>query len=128
MRFTAPCEGALSSRREAAAMNASRNRKLGVLAVVIVALAAGGAALAASKLHGSGTQSGMRGGPPGFSGGSGSGNFGRPPSGYFGNPGSGGSFRGRGFDGGGPFGGLSAATSYLGVSESQLRSELASGK
>jgi hypothetical protein len=109
-------------------MNASRNRKLGVLAVVIVALAAGGAALAASKLHGSGTTSGRLGGPPGFSGGSGSGTFGRPPSGYFGNPGNGGGFRGRGFGGGGPFGGLSAATSYLGISESELRSQLASGK
>jgi hypothetical protein len=104
-------------------MNASRNRKLGVLAVVIVALAAGGAALAASKLHNSGTTSGMRGGPPGFSGGSGSGSFGAPPTGYFGRPGNGGGgFRGRDFDG------LSAATSYLGVSPSQLRSQLASGK
>ena len=109
-------------------MNASRNRKLGVLAVVIVALAAGGAALAASKLHGSGTTSGMRGGPPGFSGGSGGGTFGRPPSGYFGNPGNGGGFRGRGFGGGGPFGGLAAATTYLGISESELRTQLASGK
>jgi hypothetical protein len=108
-------------------MNASRNRKLGVLAVVIVALAAGGAALAASKLHGSGTTSGLRGGPPGFSGGSGGGGrFGTPPAGYFGNQGGG--FRGRSFGGGGPFGGLSAAASYLGSSESDLQSQLASGK
>jgi hypothetical protein len=109
-------------------MNASRNRRLGVLAVVVVALAAGGAALAAGELHGSGTTSGMRGGPPGFSGGSGGGNFGRPPSGYFGSPGNGGGFRGRGF-GGGPFGdNLSAASTYLGISESELQSQLASGK
>jgi hypothetical protein len=109
-------------------MNASRNRKLGVLAVVIVALAAGGAALAASKLHGSGTTSGMPGGPPGFSGGSGSGRLGAPPSGDLGNPGDSGEFRGNGFGGGGPFGGLSAAMSYLGLSASELRTQLASGK
>ena len=104
-------------------MNASRNRKLGVVAVVVVALAAGGAALAAGKLHGSGTTSGLRGGPPGSSGGPGGGTFGAPPSGYgFGN-------QDGGFHGGGPFGnGLAAATTYLGISESDLRSQLASGK
>ena len=103
-------------------MNASRNRKLGVLAVIIVALAAGGAALAASKLHGSGSSSGLRGGPPGFSGGPAGGSYGRPPSGYFGRPDGG--FRDRG-----PFGdGLAAATSYLGLSESELRSQLAADK
>jgi ribosomal protein S20 len=91
-------------------MNASRNRKLGVLAVVIVALAAGGAALAAGKLHGSSTTSGPGGGPPGYPGG------------------PGGGFRDLGGDDGGPFGGLSAATAYLGISDSELRSQLASGK
>jgi hypothetical protein len=91
-------------------MNASRNRKVGVLAVVIVALAAGGAALAAGKLHGSGTTSGFGGGPPGYPGG------------------PGGGFRSHGDDDGGPFGGLTAATAYLGISDSELRSQLASGK
>jgi hypothetical protein len=94
-------------------MNASRNRKLGVLAVVVVALAAGGAALAASKLHGSSTSSSPRRGV----------NFGQPPSG-FGRPGDGGG----GFRGVGVFGGLAGATTYLGISESDLRSQLASGK
>jgi hypothetical protein len=70
----------------------------------------------------------MRGGPPRFSGGSGGGPFGRPPTGYFGNPRDRGGFRGRGFGGAGPFGGLSAATTYLGISESELRTQLASGK
>jgi hypothetical protein len=118
---------------------ASRNRKLGVAAVVIVALAAGGAALAANKLHTSGSSlSGMRGGPPGFSGSGqgfpgggpgGSGSFnGRRQFGYGGQggPPSGG-FRGRGF-GGGMFGSLSAAVTYLGISQSSLRSQLAAGK
>ena len=106
-------------------MDISRNRKLGVAAVVVVALAAGGAALAAGKLHGSsGSSSGLRGGPPGFSG-----TFNGPRSGY----GFGGS-RG-GFDpdrdhfGGPMFGGnLQAAASYLGLSETALRAQLSSGK
>ncbi len=104
-------------------MDASTNRKLGVVAVVVVALAAGGAALAASRLHGSGSSSSLRGaGPPGFTGGAhGSFGYGDLDGDHqgFGRPGV----------GGGPFGGgLSAATTYLGLSQSDLRTQLASGK
>jgi len=127
---------------ESKAGSASRNRKLGVVAVVVVALAAGGAALAAGKLHNS-NSSGFRGGPPGFSGGgqgfpgggsgsgSGSGSSGGPRQfgyGFQGGPPSGNGFRGRGF-GGGMFGsGFDSAAAYLGISESSLRSQLAAGK
>ncbi len=114
-------------------MDISRNRKLGVAAVVVVALAAGGAALAAGKLHGSsGSSSGLRGGPPGFSGSRPSGTFNGPRQFGYGFQGGsrprGGGFGGRGFGFGGPFGGLSAAASYLGVSTSRLTTQIAAGK
>ena len=109
-------------------MDISRNRKLGVAAVVVVALAAGGAALAAGKLHGSsGSSSGLRGGPPGFSGSAPSGTFNGPRRFGYG-PGG---FRDRDGDGGfggGLFGGLGAASSYLGLSTSQLMTQVAAGK
>jgi len=92
-------------------MNSSRNRKLGIVAVVVVALAAGCAALAASKLHGSGSGSGSSTSRSfGFRGPNGSGN------------------EGRGGFGGRVGGGLNAASTYLGTSQSELRTQLSAGK
>lgn len=104
-------------------MHLSRNGKLGVVAVVAVALAAGGAAYASTKLHSSSSSASSRG--PGFFNG-------QRPSG---------SANGYGFPGGGPGngtrgprgglgfgGGLEAAASYLGLSTSELFQDLRSGK
>jgi len=106
-------------------MNLSRNGKLGVVAVLAVALAAGGAALAATKLHsGGGSNAAQRGfGATGFRPGGGYGGSG----GFTPGGGSGGSgFRGRGGFGAG--GSLQAAASYLGISTSDLFTDLRSGK
>jgi hypothetical protein len=94
----------------------SRQGKLGLAAVAAVALAAAGAAFAATRMHGS-TPSARDGfGPPGMAG-----SYGRGP---FGGPGGGlGGRRGLGLAGG-----LQAAATYLGLSETQLFDELRSGK
>jgi hypothetical protein len=107
-------------------MKVTRNGKFGILAVVAVALVAAGAAFAATRIHGSSSSAG--GGPfgagPGFA----------PRAGFYGAPGSdrrGFGDRGpgeRGFGFGGPGGKLSAAASYLGLSESALFQQLQSGK
>jgi hypothetical protein len=100
-------------------MDNSRNRKLGAIAVAVVALVGVGAAVAASQLHGgdhasAATQSNVtpgqqrQGTPPG------GGPFGRPD----------GQRRGFGFRGGG----LSAASTYLGISDEQLFTQIRSGK
>jgi len=105
-------------------MKLSRNGKLGVLAVIAVALAAGGAAFAAARLHASGGSTAAR---PGF----GATGF-RPGARGYGSPGgfTPGSGSGRGFRGGGfgPGGGFEAAASYLGISTSDIFSDLQSGK
>ncbi len=105
-------------------MSLTKNGKYGIAAVVAVALVAGGAAYAATTFHGKSSAE-TRGG------------FGFPGAGMgYGGPGGfvpgGGSrraFQGRPDDfGGGPFGDLSAAASYLGVSQSSLLQSLRSGK
>jgi hypothetical protein len=104
-------------------MDNSRNRKLGAIAVAVVALVGVGAAVAASQLHGGGHASAatqgsvapaprQQGAPPA------GGPFGRP-DGYDGQR------RGFGLRGGG---GLSAASTYLGISGQQLFTDLQSGK
>lgn len=98
-------------------MQISKNGKLGIAAVVAVALAAGGAAFAATKLH---TSTSTTGSPQGF--------LGRRPAGYGnGFPGGGrGGFGGGGF--GARAGGLPAAAAYLGIGTQQLFQDLRSGK
>ena len=106
-------------------MQNSRNRKLGAIAVAVVALAGVGTAYAASKLHSSSTQRGcsrrfrsarrraVRRAPveqrlrPRVRG--------RP-------------FDGRGFGLGGPGGSFTAAATYLGISQAQLFTDIRSGK
>ena len=113
-------------------MQNSRNRKLGAIAVAVVALAGVGTAYAASKLHSSSssTSAAARGGFAAPAGGQ----FGAPPSGNgygrgFGGRGFGGrSFDGRGFGLGGPGGSFTAAATYLGVSQAQLFTDIRSGK
>ncbi len=96
-------------------MNASRNTKIGVLAVAAVALVAVGGAFAAGKLHGSkaAAASGLS---PGSYVGS---HAGRSAQGWRGRGG------GMGFGGGGD---LAAAATYLGLSQSDLQTDLQSGK
>ena len=96
-------------------MNASRNTKIGVLAVTAVALVAVGGAFAAGKLHGSkaAAASGLS---PGSYVGS---HAGRSAQGWRGRGG------GMGFGGGGD---LAAAATYLGLSQSDLQTDLQSGK
>jgi len=102
-------------------MHLSRNGKLGLLAVVVVALAAGGAAYAATQLHTTKHVTGT---------------FRPSASGYGGGFGRGGGFRGRDGDGGGPGGfgfrgaggSFQAAASYLGLSTAQIFQDLQSGK
>jgi hypothetical protein len=105
-------------------MATTRNRKIGAAAVAVVALAGVGTAFAASKMNGhSGSSNAFR--PGGVGAGAGQ-QFGRP-NGY--GPGSG--FRNggpRGFGFRGPGGGLSAAASYLGLTQTQLFADLQSGK
>jgi hypothetical protein len=98
-------------------MNASRNTKIGVLAVTAVALVAVGGAFAAGKLHGSkaAAASGLS---PGSYVGS---HAGRTAQGWRGRGGGG----GMGFGGGGD---LAAAATYLGLSQSDLQTDLQSGK
>src|ERR1051325_3590178 len=105
-------------------METTRNRKIGAAAVAVVALAGVGTAVAASKLNGhSGTANGLR--PGGFATGPQQGQgFGRPDGYGFGFRDGG---RGR-FGFGGPAGDLSAVATYLGLSQTQLFSELQSGK
>lgn len=105
-------------------MSLTKNGKFGIVAVVAVALVAAGAAYAATTFHGKGSSQ-ARGGFGGPGAGMGRG-YGGP--GGFGAPGAGAQL-GRGFrGGGGPFGELSAAASYLGVSQSSLFQSLRSGK
>src|SRR3954468_14606893 len=87
-------------------MNLSKNGKLGIAAVVAVALSAGGGAYAGTKLHTSPHEQGPHG-------------FGAPfPVGY-GGP--------LGFPGARP-GGLDAAATYLGLSTTRLLQDLQNGK
>src|SRR5436305_11838982 len=92
-------------------MNASKNIRIAALGTIAVALAAGGAAVAASKLHGSGGSpaSGIA-------------------SGSFVSSGTGGRrFAGPGF--GHHHGdGLAAAVTYLGITQAALETQLRSGK
>ena len=113
-------------------MQSSRNRKIGAIAVGVVALVGVGTAYAASQFHsGSSSRSAAPGGGSFVAPGRGQ-QFGTPPSrgGYgFG----GGRFDGRPFDGRGlGFAGVSssftAAAKYLGLSQQQLFTELRSGK
>ena len=107
---------------------ASRNRKLGAIAIAVVALAGVGTAYAASHLHsgssaknpagngGAFSAGPARGLPPANNGGNGNGfGFDRPGDGR-------GGFLGR------PGGSFSAAASYLGISQAQLFADLRSGK
>lgn len=110
-------------------METTRNRKIGAAAVAVVALAGVGTALAASKLNGhSASASGLR--PGGFATGPQQG--GTPGQGFGRTDGYGFGFRNGGGPGrfgfGGPGGGLSAAATYLGLSQTQLFSQLQSGK
>jgi hypothetical protein len=100
-------------------MRISKNGKWGILAVVAVALVAAGAAYAATQFHGSSTASPR--GP--FGGGAGPGFVPRTGSGFGGGDGDRGGFGFRR-----PGGGLSAAATYLGLSESELFQQLQSGK
>ena len=89
-------------------MRISKNGRWGVVAVVVVALVAAGAAFAATQFHSSPAKQGAlgfgsNGAPPGYDRG----------------------FRG---GGGGPFGGLDAAATYLGIDQSTLFQDLRSGK
>jgi hypothetical protein len=106
-------------------MNLTRNGKLGVIAVVAVALVAGGAAFAATKLHSGGSTAAQ-----GSFGGQLRAGYGGPGGGGFGGGGGSGSggFRGRGGGLGGAGGSLQAAASYLGVSSTALFTDLRSGK
>jgi hypothetical protein len=110
-------------------MKTSTNRKLGAIAVAVVALVGVGAAVAASKLNGgSHTANAVAGGfgavPNQGSQNQGTPNQGTPPSGGpFGRSDGNGGFRR-----GGLFGGLSAAASYLGISQQQLFTQIRSGK
>jgi hypothetical protein len=112
-------------RRFADHMQNSNKRKYGAIAVVVVALTGAGSALAASKIHLNSGSNRAAGGPPGGFAGQ---NGGPMQGGY-------------GFQGGGPpnggggfgdrrrgAGGLEAAATYLGISTSQLFSDLQSGK
>jgi len=111
-------------------MKSTRNRKIGAIAVGVVALAGVGTAYAASQFHSSsGSRSvAARGGfvAPGRGQ-----QFGTPPSrggygfdgGRFGRP-----FDGRGLGFAGIFGSFTAASKYLGLSQQQLFTELRSGK
>ena len=103
-------------------MDNSRNKKLGAIAVAVVAFVGVGAAVAASQFHGgdhaaAATQTNVA---PGEQ------RQGTPlPGGPFGRPdGYDGQRRGFGFRGGG----LSAASTYLGLSTEQLFTQLQSGK
>jgi hypothetical protein len=98
-------------------MNLSRKSKWGAVAVVAVALVAGASAFAATKLHTSNATTA----------GSGGARVGGPVAagGYGSRDGDG---RGGGFRGGGPGGSLSAAASYLGLSSSDLFTQIRSGK
>jgi hypothetical protein len=113
-------------------MQTSRNRKLGAIAVAVVALAGVGTAYAASKMHSSSgsTSAAARGG-----GSAARGQFGAPPSSN--GSGYGRGFGGRGFGGsafggrgglGGPGGSFTAASTYLGISQAQLFTDIRSGK
>jgi hypothetical protein len=100
-------------------MRITKNGKWGILAVVAVALVAAGAAFAATQFHSSRSAAargpfGGPGGGPGFVPRTGS-SFRRP----YGN---------RGFGFRRPGGGLSAAATYLGLSERELFQQLRSGK
>jgi hypothetical protein len=119
-------EAALRNDADDVSMNLSKNGKLGAIAVVVVALAAGGAAFAATKIHTSSHTTGSFGGPMR------SGGFGAGGGGYFPGAGSGTAPRGGGFGGrGGSFGrggGLEAAATYLGISTTDLFTDIRSGK
>jgi len=109
----------------ASVMQNVNKRKYGAIAVLVVALAGVGSALAASKIHLNSSSNRAAGGPPGgFSqqnGGPMQGGYGFPGGGAP-TDGNGGGFRGaRG-------GGLEAAATYLGISTSQLFSDMQSGK
>ena len=96
-------------------MNASRNTKIGAIAITAVALVAAGGAFAAGKYHGS--KAAVRGG---LSVGSYAPSQGTAPG-----------RDGRGFGFGGGFGRgdeLATAATYLGLSQSALQSDLQSGK
>jgi hypothetical protein len=107
--------------RDSARMQITTKGRYGIAAVVTVALVAAGAAFAATKIH---TTSSVR-GPVGGTFRSGGGPA--MDGGGYGFPGRGDDGGGGPFDHGGP-GGLSAAASYLGLSESALFTQLRSGK
>jgi hypothetical protein len=111
-------------------MHSSRNRKIGAIAVGVVALVGVGTAYAASQFHrGSSSQGPAPGG--GFVAPGRGQQFGTPPSrgGYgFGGGRFGGPFDGRGLGFAGVFSSFTAAAKYLGVSQQQLLTELRSGK
>lgn len=111
-------------------MQSTRNRKLGAIAVAVVALAGVGTAYAASKFHSSSSSSSTnvaaRGG--GSVAPAAGGQFGAPPSGNrYGRGFGGGRFGGRGAFGG-PGGSFTVASSYLGISQAQLLTDIRSGK
>ncbi len=96
-------------------MNASRNTKIGATAIAAVALVAAGGAFAAGKVHGS--KAPARGGVPAGS------------SAASQTPGTARDHRGFGFGRDvGRGGDLAAAATYLGVSDSDLQTDLQSGK
>ncbi|HEY7398010.1 MAG TPA: hypothetical protein VH538_06900 [Gaiellaceae bacterium] len=101
-------------------MSTSRNRKLGAIAVAVVALAGVGTAIAASSFHSHGGTTTTTTAAPG-GGYADGGRRGLPPAGSGGFGRGGGRFGGRG-------GSLSAAATYLGISAQQLFTDLRSGK
>ena len=104
-------------------MQTSR-RKLGAIAVAVVALVGVGTAYAASKLHSSSTSAAARGGFAPAAG-----QFGAPPSSNgYGRRFDGRPFDGRGFGLGRPGGSFTAAATYLGISQAQLFTDIRSGK
>jgi hypothetical protein len=115
-QITANAEGSLRNARHDGAMRISKNGKWGVVAVVVVALVAAGAAIAATQFHSSpkATSSAPIRNGEGFLGRQGEG---APPQ-------DGRGFRGRG----GAFGGLSSAATYLGIDQSTLSQDLQNGK
>jgi hypothetical protein len=98
-------------------MRITRNGKLGIAAVLAVALVSGGAAFAATKLHSSSGATRFGLGGPMRTG------YAFPRGGYGFGPGGGGRFRG-GFG----FSGLGTAAGYLGLTTDQLFEELRTGK
>jgi hypothetical protein len=114
-------------------MKSMRNRKIGAIAVAVVALAGVGTAYAASQLHSSPSSRSTAPGGGGFVAPGRGQQFGTPSRdgygyGFGGGRFGDGPFGGRGLGFGGVVNSFTAAAGYLGLSQQQLFSELRSGK